>query len=195
MHQLNPPGFSPFTISASVLELSVGIFGVAAAFTSSCRVDDKFLLRFGSSRRARLVVFVNEVGGGPKKSVVKQSSATQCVSVVGLWVVTMIARSKKFGQTHDQLWPKTKRPHHVFEAPQGTQEYRAPKCKALKGGALRARKVERPKISRFFSLPQFFVFLPSFRGIRGVLKRRALKCARLEFLSCRVKPRRSLHKS
>ena len=59
-----------------------------------------------------------------------------------------------------------------------------------------ARRGGRPKISRFFfSLPpETSLFLLSLGGLLvefwWCLKRRALKCVRLEFSGCRVKPRR-----
>ena len=58
-----------------------------------------------------------------------------------------------------------------------------------------ARRVGGPKFSRFFPSPDakfvlFFSLWVSSRGILVVLRAGTLKCARLEFSGCRVKPRR-----
>ena len=71
----------------------------------------------------------------------------------------------------------------------GTQKNGAPHCGAPKGGGA--------KISRFFPFPATIFFLSFFSlfgvlpwNFGGVRSAGALKCSRLEFSVCRVKPRR-----
>ena len=62
----------------------------------------------------------------------------------------------------------------------------APKCRGPEGG--RGQNFTNFSLSRHY-FHSFFLSWRSFCGIGGVSESRDLKCARLEFLGCRVKPR------
>ena len=106
-----------------------------------------------------------------------------------IFLVSWWGPEKGGGQTQKKVWaPKGGAPKLWPEGVGPRRVWGPPRVGSPNGGG--------PKISRFFSLSRHsLLFFPSlvslFRGIfGGVWSAGALKCARLEFSGCRVKPRR-----